>query len=256
MESIGENFKINSDWCMQIGSKTITPDVRRVFDMPDVIYDVAWLKNAENIDLYYMYRDLFLSKRDKSILRDNHLRYDITVIPPKTLGCEFVKTAGHYHPLVPETNFTYTELDEVLRGEAHYILQRKQNDDVTDVVVIEAKEGDKVLIPPNYGHITINPSNKELKMSNLVSRDFSSIYDPIKEKCGGSYFEDKDGKFIKNKNYSNLPDIRYLKPSNYSKAASKVGLTKEEEIYGLIRKDPKLLGYLNKPQDFDFSDFI
>jgi len=250
------NFEIGADWCMKIGSKVINPDVRRLFDMKEVIYDEAWLKNAENDDLYYMYRGLSLSKKDEATMLENHLRYDITVIPPKALGCEFVKTAGHYHPFVPETELSYTELYEVLKGEAHYILQKKENGDITDMVVIEAKEGDKVIIPPNYGHVTINPSNKTLRMSNWVSSDFSSIYDPIKEKCGAAYFEDKDGNFIKNKNYDNLPKIRFLKPSNYVKAASKVGLSKDKEMYGLIRKDTNLLDYLNKPQDFDFEDFV
>ena len=47
------------------------------------------------------------------------------------------------------------------------------------------KEGDKVVVPPNYGHITINPFDKTLVMSNWVCSDFPSIYEPIKRLGGG-----------------------------------------------------------------------
>ena len=45
---------------------------------------------------------------------------------------------------------------------------------------------DKVLVPPGYGHITINRSNKTLKMANFVARNFSSLYDPIQGEGWGS----------------------------------------------------------------------
>ncbi len=64
-------------------------DVRRLYDLKEVLYDQEWLKNAKNEDLYYMYRGV--DRKDK-------LRYDITVILGKMLGKEFNKTKGHYHP--------------------------------------------------------------------------------------------------------------------------------------------------------------
>ncbi|MHC1624410.1 MAG: glucose-6-phosphate isomerase family protein, partial [Methermicoccaceae archaeon] len=115
----------------------------------------------KKIEIYYMFRDLYLSRKDRDTLIDHNLRYDITIIPPAMLGCEYVKTAGHYHPNVPGTDVSYTELYEVLSGEGTYLLQRRQGEQDTeleDVIVVKASEGDKVLIPPGYGHITINAS--------------------------------------------------------------------------------------------------
>ena len=86
---------------LEFGSKRQDPDVRRLFDMKEVIFDRDWLAKAEDFDLYYMYRDLYLSKSDKEKLLRQGLRYDITIIPPGMLGCEYIKTAGHYHPNVP-----------------------------------------------------------------------------------------------------------------------------------------------------------
>ncbi|MFQ6062326.1 MAG: glucose-6-phosphate isomerase family protein [Methanosarcinales archaeon] len=233
---------------LSFGGRTKEPDIRMLYDMSDVIYDQEWLKGAENLELYYMYRDLSLSKKDAQIIKENNLRYDITIIPPRMLGQEFVKTAGHYHPFI-QPNLTYTEIYEVLEGEAFYLLQKlddKNNDRVLDVVVIKATQGDKVIIPPLYGHITINSSNKTLKMANWVARDFSSVYDPIKEKKGGAYFLVKGG-LIRNENYTEVPTPRVLEPTNFSE----VGLSKNKEIYALIR-EPEKLEYLTNPHKYEW----
>lgn len=169
---------------LEFGTNRVKPQVRWLFDMKDVIYDREWLSSGKNIELYYMYRELSLSKNDALTMKEHGLRYDITIIPPRMLGCEFVKTAGHYHPIVPGTNTTFPEIYEVLNGEAHYLLQKPGDDGIEDVILIKAGEGDKVIIPPGYGHLTINASNNELKMANWVARDFESIYAPIKEKGG------------------------------------------------------------------------
>lgn len=232
---------------LEFGDKRVKPDIRRLYDMKDVIYDVKWLKSTEDRDLYYMYRDLSFSKSDYSLMQEYSLRYDITIIPPSNLGLEYIKTAGHYHPFIEGTGYTYPEVYEVLNGVAHYLLQKSENNMVTDVIIIEANEGDKVVIPPNYGHVTINPSNKELKMANWVSREFSSIYGPYRDCKGAAYFELTDGSLIQNVNYKNLPEIRYLKPSNHSE----IGFYKNKEMYGLIR-DIEKLNYLNNPQDYDW----
>ena len=66
-------------------------------------------------------------------------------------------------------------------------------------MVIYASAGDKVLVPPDYGHVTVNRSNKTLKMSNFVARSFSSIYAPFKEMGGAAYFCTTEG-FVRIKN--------------------------------------------------------
>ncbi len=229
---------------LDIISRGVKPGIRRLFDMKDVIYDREWLSNAENSELYYMYRELSLSKKDSVAMKEHDLRYDITVIPPKMLGCEFVKTAGHYHPLVPGTQITYPEIYEVLGGEATYILQKPDNEGINDVILVKADAGDKVIIPPGYGHLTINASNKVLKMANWVARDFESIYQPIKQKGGGAYFI-LDKRMVKNPRYEHVPEIKPGKPANIKE----LGLQKSKEMYGLMR-DLKTLEFLTKPHEY------
>ncbi|MHC1569625.1 MAG: glucose-6-phosphate isomerase family protein [Candidatus Syntropharchaeales archaeon] len=233
------------DLSLTFGDKVIQPVIRRLSDMRELLFDKSFAVDADDMDLYYMYRDLYLSKNDWEIIKEAGLRYDITIIPPRMLGKEFIKTAGHYHPLIDSGEITYPEVYEVLEGEAHYLLQRLENDQITDVVVVEAEAGDKVIIPPGYGHITINASNKRLKMANWVARNFSSIYDPIRAKRGGAYFETLDG-FVKNELYDNLPPIRFLKPRDIPI----FGLVKAKEMYGLVRGEIESLDFLTKPAAF------
>ena len=103
------------------------------------------------------------------------------------MGLEFVKTYGHYHPRVnPKLRYTYPEVYEVLDGEAHYLLQRaKDEESVDDVLLVKATRGDKVIVPPNYGHVTINPLERTLKMANWVCRSFDSVYERYAKLHGG-----------------------------------------------------------------------
>ncbi|MEM2918025.1 MAG: glucose-6-phosphate isomerase family protein [Candidatus Altiarchaeota archaeon] len=216
--------------------RKITPEVRKLSEMKEVVYDREWLKKAKNFDVYYMYRNLAKNEEDRKKFLNAKVRYDITIIPKGMLGCEYVKTLGHYHPLT-EKKISYPEIYEVLEGKAHYLLQKLSKGKVEDVVLIEAKKRDVVLIPPNYGHVTINPSNKNLKMANLVSTEFSSIYEPIKKKKGAAYFELKKG-WVKNENYGELPDIRNCKPLQKNFNLS---------IYDEFMKNPKKFEFLRKP---------
>lgn len=229
------------------GGKKASPEVRRLSDLKEVVYDREFLKASGDMDLYYMYRDLALSRRDREAMRAEDIRYDITVIPARMLGAEYVKTLGHYHPMVPGTDVSYTELYEVLEGEAHYLLQREEKGKITDVVLVKAKKGDKVIMPPGYGHVTINPGRKELKMANLVSSKFSSVYQPYLDRKGAAYYELESG-CVGNPNYGKLPELRTVE----ARPVADLGLKRSDEIYSLVRKGIEKLGFLNRPQEYGF----
>ncbi|MDD2440328.1 MAG: glucose-6-phosphate isomerase family protein [Methanosarcinaceae archaeon] len=237
---------------LQFGEMSRIPDIRKLVDMQEVIYDSEWLCSAKDCKLYYMYRELAKTASDLKLMQAARLRYDITIIPPAKLGKEFVKTKGHYHPKATGAEVSYPELYQVLEGKATYLLQKADKEKLLDVLVIEAKKGDIVLIPPDYGHISINASQKILKMANWVSTEFSSLYEPIRRFKGGAYYLLEAG-FVKNSNYSETPKIRRLSPTN----PSKLGLSKGENIYELVKELEKLR-FLKKPQEFKalFAELI
>ena len=131
------------------GVKEVVPDIRTLEQMKPVLLH----KNSDAPkEFYYMYRNVCKIEHEKKIFESN-LRFDITVIPAAKIGDEFVKTFGHFHPLVPNTNTHFPEVYEVISGSAHFLLQKE-----TDFVVVKAIEGQKVIMMQGYGHITNNKS--------------------------------------------------------------------------------------------------
>ncbi|HHD92441.1 MAG TPA: glucose-6-phosphate isomerase [Candidatus Portnoybacteria bacterium] len=183
---------------MEFNLKNKKPDIRYLHEMISVLYDQKWAKQADlNQPLYYMYR---------GIKRKDDLRYDVTVIPPFLLGKEFVKTKGHYH------QGNYQEVYQVLSGKAIYLFQKEKDGYLKDVIVIHARAGDIVIIPVQYGHITINPSKtKTLMMANWVSEKCQNNYKLMEKTGGGGYFYTQNG-WVKNKNYKEVPEIHFKEP--------------------------------------------
>ena len=170
-------------------------NVRRIEDLRPVLMEPV----SEEGDAYYMFRDV---KPVHEILR-----YDITVIPARTLGREFIKTMGHYH------DGLYPEIYGVLRGKALFILQRRagRDDVLDDVVLIRAEEGEIIRIPPCYGHVTVNPSSSTLVLENIVCRKCTSNYEPYIRMRGAALYATTDG-IIRNSRYSYIPEFREEKP--------------------------------------------
>lgn len=230
------------------GNEAPPPDVRLRQDMREVLFD----RQAADIDeLYYMYRGVAL-ERDRDLIRQKGLRYDVTVIVPGTLGLEYVKTAGHYHPEKPGTGLTYPEVYEVLHGRAHYLLQRPHQEhpgQLDTVALIAAKPGDKVLIPPHFGHITINPGDDYLIMSNWVAEEFSSIYEPIREAGGGAYFElytEEGSEFMANQNYRVLPSLQRCPVT----PVPQLNLITGYPLYRLFQENREALNFLTYPENY------
>ncbi|KGK98298.1 glucose-6-phosphate isomerase [Methanococcoides methylutens] len=229
---------------IEFGGVERHPDIRMLHDMKEVVCDREWFDSVDDFELYYMFRHLSKSEAELKTINKQHLRYDITVIPPGMMGREFVKTAGHYHPNVPGEDISYPEVYQVLEGEATYLLQKHEVDDIIDVVVIKAKAGDIALIPPEYGHVTINASDEPLKMANWVCCDFASSYVPFRDMEGGAYYLLDKG-FVKNPRYEDLPELRYITPVDIPE----FGLTCGRDMYELINDTDKLR-FLKQPQDF------
>ena len=171
-------------------------ETRYLNDMKTVLYDQKWAKTAPNFELYYMYRGL---------KKKGELRYDITIIPARMLGKEFVRTKGN------RNSKNFQELYIVLEGKAIFLMQKAKGKVVEDIIAVKAKKGECVIFPPKYAAITINPLKKELKIANWVSEKNKNVYKKLERMKGAGYFYTKTG-WIKNKNYKKIPKLRFEKP--------------------------------------------
>jgi len=183
-------------------NKLKNPDIRFLNDMKSVLYDQKWTKNAPNFELYYMYREV--KKKDS-------LRYDVTIIPSRMLGKEFIRTKGNRNWK------TYPEFYTVLKGEAIFLLQKVKGKIVKDILAVKAQKGNWVIVPPNYAVITINPAKRELKIGNWVSEKNKNIYKELERMKGAAYFYTEKG-WMRNKNYKKVPKLRFEKPLKKSPA--------------------------------------
>jgi len=232
----------------------LTPNIRYLAEMTEVLFDKEWARTAPDLKLYYMYRDIVMNEKEHEAVKKAGLRYDITIMPPLTLGREFNKTAGHDHPLVPDTNMTYPEIYQVLSGQAIFLIQDSDKNRIKDVYAVMANKDDIVIIPPNYEHIMINATGRELKNANWICRDYgSNIYKPFKQKQGFSYFalqnQTNGVDWHKNPHYQVVPELKFLKPNRW---IEQFGIKKGQEVYSLV-KDLKKLDFLKNPQNYEWK---
>ncbi len=204
-------------------------DVRTYEQMRDVSREEL----LEKGELYYMYRDIY--KKDD-------IRFDITVIPQKKLGKEYAKTHGHYHPK-NEEGVEYAEIYQILQGKAMFILQKRKSNDTVDVIIIDAEEKDIVLIPPGYGHVSINKGEETLVLSNLVYDKFTSIYGDYKTNKGAAYYYVEEHEIAQNTNYLVNKNERFS-PEQMNK---KFGVEFKDLLSEFIA-EPSKFEFLKKPE--------
>ncbi|MEW6032383.1 MAG: glucose-6-phosphate isomerase family protein [Bacillota bacterium] len=82
------------------GLPRVEPQPRTLDQMRSVLYNQT--ATGPTV-LYYMYRGLGWPE-DRERISGYDLRYDLTVLVPGLVGGEYVKTAGHYHPPVGQSD--------------------------------------------------------------------------------------------------------------------------------------------------------
>jgi glucose-6-phosphate isomerase, archaeal len=216
------------------------PSIREAGELAGVLADPHCTCTGP---VYYMYRNVARSPADHQWLHEQDIRFDITIIPPRDLCGEWMKTKGHYHP-ESRSGTGYPEIYEVLEGEAHYLIQTR---DCSDVVMIAATTGDIVVVPPGYGHVTINPSRTAvLQMANLVSSAFESNYLPYENLRGAVFYEMTSGTFVKNPLYPGRPRLRIVRAGHIAGVTDTIN----DPLYDLVEQQAPVLGFLNHPEKY------
>lgn len=223
---------------------------RKFSDMVPVLLDPNITAPAD--ETYFVYRGIYLPEHQQ-LVEENRLSYDITVIPPFRLGKELNKTLGHYHAPKPGTaNIAHPEVYEVLHGEALFLLQKMDGrfDQLLNVIAVMGKTGDKIIYPPNYGHIIVNVGNDVLVTGNWCSLDYKPLYKEVADKHGMSYYviadEFEQFKFVPNRNYKDGPPVRMID----TKFMSKLAISSNQPMYVTGVSNPQTLDFLNNPEKY------
>jgi len=204
---------------------------------------------SHNLDidtvLYYIYRGISL-RDDMALWKEAHLRYDITLIFAGTIGEEPIHTVGHFH-IHDKAGYAYPEIYQVLSGNALFILQSENR---SSFHVIEASSGKKVIIPPGFGHITLNPSISEpLIVANIFTDSANSDYSLFREHHGAFYHPHRNNgliQFAPNPSYDTHPSLKYhkqLKPLPF-------GICQGSSLYQEATDKITSFEFLNAPERF------
>ncbi|MFA6490172.1 MAG: glucose-6-phosphate isomerase family protein [Candidatus Micrarchaeia archaeon] len=235
-----EELKFDLD-ALLFGKDRVEPRTRTMGAMLPVVAEPDKMpEGMEDEVTYYMYRE---------VDRIGNIRYDITRILSLDLCTERNKTFGHVHP-PSKTGTPWSEVYEVLSGEAHFLLQKIIPSGVEDALLLSAKKGDCLLVPPGYGHVTINAGKGDLLMANLVSDGFEADYSIYAQRRGACFYEMLDGKLVKNEmHYGSQFGLREMASAKFS---SQFGCFEPFKKGNLLEvaKNPKAIEFLEKPEMF------
>jgi glucose-6-phosphate isomerase len=202
--------------------------------------------------LYWMYRDIHRREHEE-LIRSSGLRFDLSVFAPGRLGSEYLKSSGHYHPFVPGYPLTYPEIYEVATGKATFLLQKVRNICarpeemvVEDFLILEAEAGQQAVMPPGYGHVTINTLNEPLVTVNWVADSFTSYYYSVEQTRGFAYYllAGEEPTFERNPRYSDAPPVRVARPRDVPELGVMAGVP----IYTACISNPSKFEFVAQPQ--------
>lgn len=220
-------------------------DTRMLPELSAVLFEKAATGPAT---LYTLYNDMG-DPDTRARLAAHGIRYDIGVLPPLKVGREYIKTTGHYHGSTGAQT-PAAEAYEIVHGHAHFILQKQGPDDdrvVEDVAWIEATAGDRMIVPPDYAHVTINPGPDTLVMANVAATACELRFDRIVRMGGMSFFNiDEGGEsvFVANSNYEEVPPLREARLRDLGDA----GIESSQPLYEAVADDPAGFAFITTPE--------
>jgi glucose-6-phosphate isomerase len=220
---------------------------RRLSDLAPVLFEADGL--APTTELYWNF-PLLDAGPATAILDEHGLTFSCVLLPPLKIGREYVKTQGHYHPSMPNSDIPYPEVYTHLWGEPSLLLQRRLDDRadrVDDCALIALRDGVTVTIPPGYAHILINPSRQPAAIAGLYSRAFSPIYEPVIRMAGAAYYliGDTDEQVIPNPRYAAHPPLQRLTDPTGTRFAPP---DRDRPLWTSFLADPARYVFLSDPE--------
>ena len=205
---------------------------------PDIVYSIAM--------------DIGL-KEDRRDLVDRNLLYGEVLYAKGLLGKELVRSQGHTHSVSASCKSSTPEVYEIHHGNAVIYMQESLKGSPGLCYAVEAGEGDVVIVPPYWAHMTVNINiNEHLAFGAWCVRDYGFEYTGVREKKGLAWFPIyQDGiKWLANPNYSQS-ELICKKPRQYSDFN-----LSNEPIYRQYRADRNKFNFVCKPAIHNWESFV
>lgn len=254
-EISGLPLKVDGETCeFELGTALSTASflTRKLHDL-----DAVWANEvpAEDRTIYRYTSGLWLPG-DEEVWRQAGVGYGIVSFLPGVFAGEFVKSSGQYHAISPGERMAAPEIYTVLVGCGHFMLQRAvpPYEEILDAAVVEVNEGETFVVPPDYGHLQINPMDGPLVFSYTVAQPLVSNYEPYRQRRGAIYYEMAAGpeRFIFNSQYPRRVPLRILKAAHLRQIPFLAG---KLDYHGIRACLPRLT-FLTHPEEFPLDAYL
>jgi glucose-6-phosphate isomerase, archaeal len=186
-------------------------------------------------------------REHRAELQRRMLLFGVVVYAAGQLGDEPVRSQGHIHAIAPHCGWSPPELFEIWEGRAIIYAQERADDDPGRCFAINARVGDKVVVPPGWAHSVINADPESRMMFGAwCDRQYGFVYDAIREHHGLAWFPVLDDK--RNIYWEPNPSYRSAGLSiRTPHVYPELGLDPATPIYEQFARDPESVQWISDP---------
>lgn len=229
----------------EFGENTFGPkvEVRHLSDVRRSLMD----PNCEGPeDLYAIVMGIGRNE-DKQAMDERNLLFASCNYNFGTMGKEPVRSQGHIHSVSASCNDSTCELYEIWEGEAIIYMQEYVKDNPGRCFAIRAKKGEVVIVPPGWGHQTVNANiHAPMVFGAWCVKDYGFDYDDVRAHTGLAYYpmvENEEITWVKNENYNESTLIE-RSPRIYTE----FGIDPTKSIYEQFVENPDMMLFVSRPE--------
>ncbi len=162
--------------------------LNKELDCPDILYT-----KYKQIDT----KGLFSSKK---------LKLNLYTIKSNLAGIEYVKTRA-------TRSDKYPRIFEVLSGSSTMLMQKYRTPKDNRVIKVQAKKGDKVIVPPGFDFVAVNPRQGTVLILAEIMSIKASPRITLDENSGIAYYvirKNAKQEIVRNPNYKIVNDLEKI----------------------------------------------
>ena len=180
-------------------------------------------------------------------LKRRMLLFGIVMYASGRLGDEPVRSQGHVHAISPHCGWSTPELFEIWGGRAIIYGQEKSGDDPGHCIAIDARVGERVVMPPGWSHYVVNAAPDEnLIFAAWCDRQYGFDYVQMRAHHGLAWYpvfaEQRTIRWEANPNY--LPSKLVHKPA---RTYPELGIRPSIPIYPHFHDNPESIQWVSDP---------
>ncbi|WP_297206101.1 glucose-6-phosphate isomerase family protein [uncultured Pluralibacter sp.] len=183
--------------------------------------------------------------QDREELQKRMLLFGVVTYAAGQLGEEPIRSQGHIHRISQHSGWSPPELYEIWQGKAIIYMQERVDNDPGRCFAVVAAPGDKVLVPPGWGHATISADPLvPLTFAAWCDREYGFEYEKVRAHKGLAWYplmQDGQVIWLHNKHYA-PGRLQVIRAREYAE----FGIT-AAPIYSQFITDPERLQFISRP---------